>query len=31
MRTGNRGDGKSFILDLPQCIRIRTGGMAPKP
>lgn len=24
-RTGNIGDGKIFILDLPQCIRIRTG------
>jgi len=24
-RTGNIGDGKIFILDLPGCIRIRTG------
>lgn len=24
-RSGNIGDGKIFILDLPQCIRIRTG------
>jgi nitrogen regulatory protein P-II 1 len=24
-RTGNIGDGKIFILDLPQCIRVRTG------
>jgi len=24
-RTGNIGDGKIFIMDLPQCIRIRTG------
>jgi nitrogen regulatory protein P-II 2 len=24
-RTGQVGDGKIFILDLPQCIRIRTG------
>lgn len=24
-RTGNIGDGKIFILDLPRCIRIRTG------
>jgi len=23
--TGNIGDGKIFILDLPKCIRIRTG------
>ncbi|MFH0947844.1 MAG: P-II family nitrogen regulator [Elusimicrobiota bacterium] len=23
--TGNVGDGKIFILDLPECIRIRTG------
>jgi nitrogen regulatory protein P-II 1 len=30
-RTGQIGDGKIFILDLPECIRIRTGetgGMA---
>ena len=24
-RTGQVGDGKVFILDLPECIRIRTG------
>ena len=24
-RTGNIGDGKVFVLDLPRCIRIRTG------
>ncbi|MBN1575093.1 MAG: P-II family nitrogen regulator [Chitinispirillaceae bacterium] len=24
-RTGNIGDGKIFIIDLPRCIRIRTG------
>jgi len=24
-RTGTIGDGKIFILDLPRCIRIRTG------
>ena len=24
-RTGNIGDGKLFVLDLPECIRIRTG------
>ncbi len=24
-RTGQIGDGKIFILDMPQCIRIRTG------
>jgi len=24
-RTGNIGDGKIFVFDLPQCIRIRTG------
>ena len=24
-RTGNIGDGKIFILDRPECIRIRTG------
>ncbi len=24
-RTGEIGDGKIFILDLPDCIRIRTG------
>ncbi len=29
-RTGQIGDGKIFILDLPQCIRIRTGEEGPK-
>jgi len=24
-RTGQVGDGKIFVLDLPQCMRIRTG------
>jgi len=24
-RTGSIGDGKIFVLDLPECIRIRTG------
>jgi nitrogen regulatory protein P-II 1 len=24
-KTGNIGDGKIFILDMPECIRIRTG------
>jgi len=24
-RTGRIGDGKIFILDMPECIRIRTG------
>jgi len=24
-KTGNIGDGKIFILDLPECVRIRTG------
>ena len=24
-QTGKMGDGKIFILDLPECIRIRTG------
>ena len=24
-RTGHIGDGKIFVLDLPECIRIRTG------
>jgi nitrogen regulatory protein P-II 2 len=26
-RTGNIGDGKIFIVDLDQCVRIRTGEM----
>ncbi|MCG2711071.1 MAG: P-II family nitrogen regulator [Candidatus Omnitrophica bacterium] len=25
VKTGNIGDGKIFVLDLPECIRIRTG------
>jgi nitrogen regulatory protein P-II 1 len=24
-RTGNIGDGKIFVIDLPDCVRIRTG------
>lgn len=24
-RTGNIGDGKIFVIEMPQCIRIRTG------
>jgi nitrogen regulatory protein P-II 1 len=24
-RTGNVGDGKIFVLDLKECVRIRTG------
>ena len=24
-RTGKIGDGKIFVLDMPRCIRIRTG------
>lgn len=24
-RSGNIGDGKIFVLDMPECIRIRTG------
>jgi nitrogen regulatory protein P-II 2 len=28
-RTGNIGDGKIFVLDLEQCVRIRTGEMGP--
>jgi nitrogen regulatory protein P-II 1 len=24
-RTGQIGDGKIFVMDLPECIRIRTG------
>jgi len=24
-RTGQIGDGKIFVLDLPECVRIRTG------
>lgn len=29
-RTGNIGDGKIFIVDLPECIRIRTGERGSK-
>ena len=29
-RTGNIGDGKIFVLDLAQCIRIRTGEIGPE-
>ena len=29
-KTGNIGDGKIFVLDLPQCIRIRTGETGSK-
>ena len=29
-RTGNIGDGKIFVLDLPECIRIRTGEKGKK-
>ena len=29
-RTGNIGDGKIFVLDLPHCIRIRTMERGPK-
>jgi len=28
-RTGNIGDGKIFVLDLNDCIRIRTGEAGP--
>lgn len=28
-RTGSIGDGKIFVLDLPQCIRVRTGETGP--
>jgi nitrogen regulatory protein P-II 1 len=28
--TGKIGDGKIFILDLPRCIRIRTGEEGPE-
>ena len=28
--TGNIGDGKIFVLELPRCIRIRTGEEGPK-
>jgi nitrogen regulatory protein P-II 1 len=29
-RSGKIGDGKIFILDLPECIRIRTGEQGPE-
>ncbi|MCF7708691.1 MAG: P-II family nitrogen regulator [Verrucomicrobia bacterium] len=29
-RTGNIGDGKIFILELPECIRIRTNDRGPE-
>jgi nitrogen regulatory protein P-II 1 len=29
-RTGNIGDGKIFVLDLPEIIRIRTGETGPE-
>jgi len=29
-RTGKIGDGKIFVLDLPKCIRIRTGETGEK-
>ncbi|MEE9369381.1 MAG: P-II family nitrogen regulator [Pontiella sp.] len=29
-RTGNIGDGKIFIMDLTECIRIRTGEKGPE-
>ncbi len=29
-RTGNIGDGKIFVLDLADCIRIRTGEKGPE-
>ena len=29
-RTGNIGDGKIFVLDMPHCIRIRTMERGPK-
>ena len=29
-RSGNIGDGKIFVLDLPECIRIRTGEYGSK-
>ncbi len=28
-RTGKIGDGKIFVVDLPRCIRIRTGDEGP--
>jgi len=29
-RTGKIGDGKIFVVDLPRCIRIRTGDEGPQ-
>ena len=29
-RTGKLGDGKIFVLDLPRCVRIRTGDEGPQ-
>jgi len=29
-KTGNIGDGKIFVLELPECIRIRTGERGEK-
>ena len=29
-RTGNIGDGKIFVMDLADCIRIRTGEKGPE-
>ena len=29
-RTGKIGDGKIFVIDLPRCIRIRTGDEGPE-
>jgi nitrogen regulatory protein P-II 1 len=29
-RSGKIGDGKIFVVDLPQCIRIRTGETGPE-
>ena len=29
-RTGDVGDGKIFVMDLEQCIRIRTGETGPE-
>jgi nitrogen regulatory protein P-II 1 len=29
-RTGNIGDGKIFVMDLMECIRIRTGEKGPE-
>ncbi len=28
-KTGNTGDGKILVLDLEQCVRIRTGETGP--